>query len=272
MNPAGAVWPCSTDVSYAMWERNCLTAQSRDGALSEEMNTRSASNWRAIGSFFSGDSFLSTRLTSPDRAIGKYVNKQEKMLLRITLYYFYPMMSSRKCLGRMNFVKLKEPRVEWLASKNDTSLKQPCSQLRIKARLNGNCDYCDFKEGWKWRAKVNDGLKLHHLFFHPFQGKDSGLESIPSILPTVQNTICIEKYWYCGFWLLWGSQFLAAFQSAVFLRPWKDLMHWYSGSGRWKSKKKRLWGKGSWLKKDIWRWGKQKLISVQRNGETRKKD
>lgn len=32
----------------------------------------------------------------------------------------------------MNFVKLKEPRVEWFASKNDMSLKQHCLQLQLK--------------------------------------------------------------------------------------------------------------------------------------------
>lgn len=32
----------------------------------------------------------------------------------------------------MNFVKLKEPTVEWFASKNDMSLKQHCLQLQLK--------------------------------------------------------------------------------------------------------------------------------------------
>lgn len=73
-----------------------------------------------------------TCLTSQDTASRKYIKRQEKMLLRPTLYYFYPVMSSRKCLGKMNFVKLKEPRVEWFASKNDMSLKQHCLQLQLK--------------------------------------------------------------------------------------------------------------------------------------------
>lgn len=123
----GAVWPRWADVSYAMRWRHCLA-----GALSEGMDTRSAWSWWAIGSFFSSDSVLSACLTSQGRAIRKYINMQEKMLLRVMLHYFYLMKCSRQCLGKMNFVKLMQSRVEWLASKT-TSLKQPCSSLDLRA-------------------------------------------------------------------------------------------------------------------------------------------
>lgn len=120
----GAVWPRWADGLYAMQWRRCL-------ALSEGMDSRSAWSWWAIGSFFSTDSVQSACLTSQGRAVRKYVNVQENMLLRVMVHYFYLMKSSRKCLGKMNFVKLRQFRVEWLASK-EMSLKQPCSSLQLR--------------------------------------------------------------------------------------------------------------------------------------------
>lgn len=92
----------------------------------------------------------------------------------------------------MNFVKLKEPRVEWFASKNDMSLKQQCLQLQLRS---GNYDDCDFKV-WRWRAKVKDGFKLHHPYsFLSMEREWVRIYSQNFALPTVQNIICLEMDW-----------------------------------------------------------------------------
>lgn len=51
----------------------------------------------------------------------------------------------------MNFVKLKEPRVEWFASKNDMSLKQRCLQLQLKQYSVVTVMIVILKYGSKWQ-------------------------------------------------------------------------------------------------------------------------
>lgn len=143
-----------------------------------------------------------TCLTSQDGASRKYINRQEKMLLRPALDYFYPVMNSRKCLGKMNFVKLKEPRVEWFASKNDMSLKQHCLQLQLKQYSVVTVMIVILKYGSKGQRLRVDLSSIIIILSFPRERQQIRIYSQNFSLPTAQNIICLEMYRHCGFQLL----------------------------------------------------------------------